>query len=392
MINSSDFELFDPDITPQDYEFFQKHKGALKSLLEDQSQEQKQKFVKAFRDFSLNHGCMKDFPLKNEHSFVDDVMENISKSFVDGKASKAKCLVTDAVCLLQNRGMIQNIGGTSSCARDPFVNKDTRDVFRRLFGEPEQESRLKAAVVFPLYVKFGGSVCRYLRRWLEAGKLDELGVTSLSQVPLAALQKVSSAASNSESVQSINTKEDTAKASSTEVVRPSGGPMVAVATIGRNGGAVDSDDDEDDEEDSWETKVIRGIQSVLTDRGGASAIDYMEVYKRDKDGSYRRLREQFHLGKPHPDVEFEERCRKKEEEVIEGSRLREVIMKDYADSCSKKKHACANCRQVERYPGTFKKCQRCNGKGTRFYCSRKCQGEDWVSRHRQDHSTMDLPS
>ncbi|CAH3033379.1 unnamed protein product [Pocillopora meandrina] len=384
--SSSDFELFDPDITPQDYEFYQKHKDALKSLLEDQTQERKQKFVEAFRDFSLNHGCMKDFPLKNEHSFIVDVIENISKSFVEGKASKGKYLVTDAVCLLQNRGMIQNLGGSSSCAKDPFVHKDTRDVFRRLFGEPDQESRLKAVVVYSLYVKFGGSVCRYLRRWLEAGKLDELGVTSLSQVPV----------SNSESTQSVSTKEDnTTKASSTEVVKPSGGPMVAVATIGRNGGASDSseeEEEEEEEEDSWEAKVIRGITSVLTDRGGASAIDFMEVYKRDKDGSYRRLREQFHLGKPHPNVEFEERCRKKEEEVIEGSRLREVIMKDYAESCTKKKHACANCRQVERYAGTFKKCQRCSGKGTRFYCSRKCQGEDWVSRHRQDHSTMDLPS
>ena len=36
LINSSDFGLFDPDITPQDYEFFQKHKGAFKGLLEDQ--------------------------------------------------------------------------------------------------------------------------------------------------------------------------------------------------------------------------------------------------------------------------------------------------------------------------------------------------------------------
>lgn len=34
--SSTDFELFDPDLTPQDYEFFQKHKGAFKSLLEDQ--------------------------------------------------------------------------------------------------------------------------------------------------------------------------------------------------------------------------------------------------------------------------------------------------------------------------------------------------------------------
>lgn len=36
LFSPTDFELFDPDITPQDYEFFHKHKGAFKSLLEDQ--------------------------------------------------------------------------------------------------------------------------------------------------------------------------------------------------------------------------------------------------------------------------------------------------------------------------------------------------------------------
>ena len=29
-----------------------------------QSEQQKQLFVNAFRDFSINYGCMKDFPLK----------------------------------------------------------------------------------------------------------------------------------------------------------------------------------------------------------------------------------------------------------------------------------------------------------------------------------------
>ena len=36
LFSSTDFELFDSDLTPQDYEFFQKHKGAFKSFLEDQ--------------------------------------------------------------------------------------------------------------------------------------------------------------------------------------------------------------------------------------------------------------------------------------------------------------------------------------------------------------------
>lgn len=225
--------------------------------------------------------------------------------------------------------------------------------------------------LFPLYVKFGGAVCRYLRRWLEAGKLDEPGVTSLT--PLPTLQKGNSVSSSSESKQTTSTKENNTTAVSQSVTKalpssepkPTKGPSVTLATMNRNGGLEilgssdddDNDNDDDEEEDSWETKVIRGIQSVLTDRAGPSAIDYMEVYKRHKDGSYRRLRDQLHLGKPHPNQEFEERCRKKEEEVIEGNRLHEVILKDYAES-GRKKHACANCRQVERYAGTFKKCQR----------------------------------
>ena len=37
IFSTTDFELFDQDITRQDYEFFQKHKGAFKCLLEDQA-------------------------------------------------------------------------------------------------------------------------------------------------------------------------------------------------------------------------------------------------------------------------------------------------------------------------------------------------------------------
>ena len=47
-----------------------------------------------------------------------------------------------------------------------------------------------------------------------------------------------------------------------------------------------------------------------------------------------RLRDQLHLGKPHPNQEFEERCWKKEEEVIEGSRLHEVDLKFHITVCS----------------------------------------------------------
>ena len=216
--------------------------------------------------------------------------------------------------------------------------------------------------MLPLYVKFGGSICRYLRRWLEAGRLDELGVTSSTAIPLSALLKSKSTSTNTGSDQTTPT---TGRALQSEAAASSS-TMVAVATVGGlNGGppgkasSSDDDDDEDEEEDNWHTKFIRGMQSVLTDRAGPSPIEYMEVYKRDKDGSYRRLREDFHLGKPHPNQEFEERLKKKEEERIEGSRLHETILKDYSESQSQsKRRQCANCRKVEKERGVYKKCER----------------------------------
>lgn len=33
-------------------------------IIVKQSQEQKQKFVDAFQEFSVNHGCIKNFPVK----------------------------------------------------------------------------------------------------------------------------------------------------------------------------------------------------------------------------------------------------------------------------------------------------------------------------------------
>ncbi|XP_020625880.1 uncharacterized protein LOC110063261 [Orbicella faveolata] len=93
------------------------------------TQEQKQKFVSAFREFSINNGCIKDFPIKSDQlhvlGFVDHVIQHLKENFVNGKVSKAKCLVQDAVVLAQNRSLIHHVG-SSSYAKDPFIHKDTR--------------------------------------------------------------------------------------------------------------------------------------------------------------------------------------------------------------------------------------------------------------------------
>lgn len=202
-----------------------------------------------------------------------------------------------------------------------------------------------------LYVKFGGSVCRYLRRWLEAEKPDELGVTS------SALLKSKSKFTKTESEQTTTVasqSEDKPLSSNST----SSSRMVVVATVGQSPGgkASSSDGDDDDEEDNLDAKVIRRMQSVLS----SSSKEYMEVYNGSKDVSYRRLREDFHLDKPHPNQEFEERCRKKDEERIEASLLHEVISNDCVESpvYASKRRQCANCKKVEKARGVYKKCER----------------------------------
>jgi hypothetical protein len=54
-------------------------------------------------------------------------------------------------------------------AKDPFYMKDTRDVFRTMFGDPNDGMTfMRAYFYLPLYVKFGGAVVKILRVWLEA--------------------------------------------------------------------------------------------------------------------------------------------------------------------------------------------------------------------------------
>lgn len=375
---SWDFELFESDITIEDYEFFTKHEGAFKAMLEDQSQVRKMQFVRAFKDFSVNHGCVKDLNFKAD--IVDDLVESVEKHlteyFVFGRVNKAKYLIADAVCLIKNRGSLSAIN-SNSYAKDPFIQKETRDVFRRLFGEPKQKDAcIKALCLLPLYVKFGGSICRYLRRWVKAGKLEEISVASTRTEPTSLKSKPTPAKSTAGNEPVSNDANSSKSTGATE-------PVVRSPPSGEKSSSSDSDDD-DDEEGGWYDTIDTNDSSPLPHEN-------VEDHEGDRDSSFGRLREDLLLGKAHPNQEFDDRCRKREEERLERNRPHEETMKDYSKRPmdAGRRHHCSNCKKVENTRGMFKKCERCKGKGTKFYCSRECQGEDWESRHRQHHSTVE---
>ncbi|CAH1265407.1 Hypp3177 [Branchiostoma lanceolatum] len=173
-LTAYDFGMFDCDISPTEYDFFLKHKGAFKRMWSDQGKKFWNRFMVCFRAFSRNYGAIKEFPVKSDkyEAYIDQAFMYIHDQFVEGKVSTAKGLVLDTVVVAQNRQSLQYLE-SQSFAKDPFYNKDTRDVFRRLFGQPgEKSSYVKVYFLIPLYVKFGGSVCRCLRHWLEADEID----------------------------------------------------------------------------------------------------------------------------------------------------------------------------------------------------------------------------
>ncbi|XP_013410218.1 axoneme-associated protein mst101(2) [Lingula anatina] len=178
-LKDNDFSLFDNDISPNEYEFFQKHKEAFRRMWIDQGKKFWLRFVITFQSFSVHYGVIKEFPGKqdNYHEFIEEAFRYITEHYCEGKANMARNLVLDVVVVAQHRHSLQFLE-SKSYAKDPFYNKDTRDVFRRLFGSPgDKTSYVKVYFLLPLYIKFGGSVCHCLRRWLDAPETDPMDDT-----------------------------------------------------------------------------------------------------------------------------------------------------------------------------------------------------------------------
>lgn len=133
------------------------------------------KFTITFRSFTNRHGVIKEISNNSPkfEDFIDQAFIFIHENFVEGREGKARNFIDDIAKLAQNRERFKDLD-SKSFAKDPFYLRDTRDLFRRFFGPPDQKSSyLKVYVVSPIYLRFGGSAIRCLRRWLDAPTLDE---------------------------------------------------------------------------------------------------------------------------------------------------------------------------------------------------------------------------
>ncbi|CAH1784464.1 unnamed protein product, partial [Owenia fusiformis] len=173
-LSGNDYDLFGEDISGPQFDFFQKHRDTFKRMWTDQGKKFWSRFVEAFKIYTTKHGMLKDFPGKTDQyeEYIGEAFELLHTTFVEGKANAAKNIVIDIVSVAQKRHMLQYLE-SKSYAKDPFYNRETRDVFRRLFGPKDKKSSyMKTYLLIPVYLKFGGSVARILRRWMSASDQD----------------------------------------------------------------------------------------------------------------------------------------------------------------------------------------------------------------------------
>lgn len=169
-LSDTDIELFDMEVSPAEFLFFTKHKDAFRCMWKEQGKPFWTRFIISFRSYTVKHGVIKQMSFESPklNDLLDQGFINMHEQFLDGTATSAKSFVEDIARLAQNHDKFPNLD-SKNFAKDPFYCRDTRELFRQFFGSPDQKaSYLKVYILSPVYLRFGGSVCRCLKRWMDA--------------------------------------------------------------------------------------------------------------------------------------------------------------------------------------------------------------------------------
>ncbi|XP_033746231.1 uncharacterized protein LOC117331562 [Pecten maximus] len=173
-LSDTDIEFFDLEVSPTEFMFFQKHKDAFRCMWKEQGKPFWTKFTITFRSFTVKHGVIKQMSCDTPkfENLLDQAFIYIHEQFVDGKEAMARGFIDECARLAQNHDKFPHLD-SKSFTKDPFYSRDTRDLFRRFFGSPDQKSSyVKVYVLSPIYLRFGGSVCRCLKKWMDAPSQD----------------------------------------------------------------------------------------------------------------------------------------------------------------------------------------------------------------------------
>ncbi|XP_065059938.1 uncharacterized protein LOC135687329 isoform X2 [Rhopilema esculentum] len=332
MVN--DYELFEEDMSQTEYEYFQKHIQAFRSMWHEKSVDDKVEFVDEFFKFSEEFGYIRDFPLKmdSKRKFFDMSKEFLIDQFAKAKYSVAKNLVPQIATIASNREKIFQHGSLAR-GKDPFYNIETRDTFRTFFGEPGHVDTFKKAVAnMPLYTRFGGALCRILRRWVEGIQMTpDLFEAMKNRPSIITHDHQRESQTNRSSTGQTNTKEEPKEPKSNALE---------------------------------EKKPVYGHY-----------LDEKMPFMADSEIKKERKSESCVV---ETNSEKKEACNENKGGMTDK-------FKQNSEETGKKLHHCGYCLDIEVKPKMYKKCSLCKGKGTRFYCCKDCQRNDWMDRHRQEH-------
>ncbi|XP_072025762.1 uncharacterized protein [Amphiura filiformis] len=174
-LSHEDLTIFGHDISASDYSFFAKHKDAFRRMFREQGMMFWRRFIVSFKAYTMSYGIIEN-PLKKTngrhyHQMVTEAYSYLECQIMRNTTSAPKVFVEDSGILAQSRHLLGGIEAKPyKASKDPFYMKDTREVFRRVFGDPKDGPflTLRVYIMYPLCMKMGATLCRLLRRWLDA--------------------------------------------------------------------------------------------------------------------------------------------------------------------------------------------------------------------------------
>ncbi|XP_069109360.1 uncharacterized protein [Argopecten irradians] len=173
-LSDTDIEFFDLEVSPTEFLFFQKHKDAFRCMWKEQGKPFWTKFTITFQSFTVKHGVIKQMSCDTPkfENLLDQAFIYIHEQFVDGKEATARSFIDECAKLAQNHDKFPHLD-SKSFTKDPFYSREYKTFSDVFFGSPDQKSSyVKVYVLSPIYLRFGGSVCRCLKKWMDAPSQD----------------------------------------------------------------------------------------------------------------------------------------------------------------------------------------------------------------------------
>ncbi|XP_033122654.1 uncharacterized protein LOC117121534 [Anneissia japonica] len=187
VLHHPDFENFDNEMSVEDYQYYTKHKDEFMQMWNEQPLIFWKRLNLNYKGFLVDYGTV--YKLRASGPLMDMLLKECW-GYIDRQTTKGNDvelvmrLIEDGYVLMKSRELLPfvDVRDKEKC---PFLNDSTRKSFRRLFGAPKKNGlRLKVWFQYPLYVKYTGALCKYLKKWINATEFIEEDTGNYWKLPV----------------------------------------------------------------------------------------------------------------------------------------------------------------------------------------------------------------